>query len=189
MRYAMKKSFIIIVCFALLSTLMYAQLQHTLTFDVSNVSFSKIDSFDLLSYKNTHYLEKKGEPRLPIKEFNLIIPPGMDIASIHINTCDTTTINGSYYIYPAQGVIPTKLSYLSNNFTPPNPSIYNSNNPYPSQPIKLLHTGYFDGNRIAHFQVCPIRYIPKNRKVIFLERISFTIQFNSSSNSNNVIPV
>jgi hypothetical protein len=107
------------------------QVSHSVSFPLSDLVFEKKDGFDFVRMKGLSFLEEIGGPMLPVKELNLIIPTGMDVASITIDQTSVQVIPGITRIYPAQPRIPTSANQQQKGFIPPNPTVYGSDTPYP----------------------------------------------------------
>lgn len=162
--------------------LLFGQVSHTVNFNPSHFTFGKQDSFDVVRGKGLPMSMKVGAPMLPVKNVNLIIPSGMDVASVTITKKDPQAINGKFRIYPAQPPMVTSLNPRDRKFVPPNSAIYSSHSPYPATPVNVIGADYFDGaTRIAHLRVSPFEYIPATGALTLFSEISFTLNFKSAT--------
>lgn len=161
-----------------------AQVTHTVTFNVSDFSFTKKDSFDVVSGRGLLMSREIGAPTLPFKTINLIVPPGVSVDSAVITNESQEAVSGNFVIYPAQTPIVTSENGKNNEFGSPDPAIYNSPGPYPASPVQIIGTDFFDGaTRVAHLRVYPFVYYPSKGSLSMLTQISFTLKFGPSTNT------
>lgn len=112
-------------------TVMFGQVSHTVSFNLSDFSFGKRDSFDIVRSNGLGFSSEVGAPMLPVENINLIVPPGSDISSVTINGTTKQEVNGKFRIYPGQPPAPTSLEAAQRKFVPTNSAIYNSTAAYP----------------------------------------------------------
>lgn len=144
---------------------------YDLVFSVEERGYDKVKMAGLL------VTMEKGEPELPVKVINLIIPRSTEVDDIAI-TVDQQTMEGHYFINPSPGPVP-----VGNIPEPiePDSAIYNSSNIFPKKCVEVLSHGYFDGtNRIVSVAIYPVQYIPADRIVKFNRSINFSLSFTSS---------
>ena len=70
-----------------------------------------------------------GEPCLPIKTVNVLIPYGYDVENINVTAGGKTFLNGIFFVEPCQREYPFNYNWSSHNgsrYTEPNMTIYNS---------------------------------------------------------------
>jgi hypothetical protein len=80
-------------------------------------------------------------------------------------------------IFPAQPDIPTSVDYRKHNFVKPDPSIYESDEPYPSEIATVVGNGYFDGdNHVVTLAVYPLQYRPKSGLFTLFSSIDFELK-------------
>ncbi|MCK4585081.1 hypothetical protein KAU13_06665, partial [candidate division WOR-3 bacterium] len=100
----------------------------TITFQNSDLIFSKTDEYDVVELKGYPALINPGAPRLPRVVLPLIIPAGTKPTKVEIISQDIVDIPGTYNIVPAHPDVP--LPMPGKTFTPeeiiPNPDIYAS---------------------------------------------------------------
>ncbi|PID94384.1 MAG: hypothetical protein CSA95_02905 [Bacteroidetes bacterium] len=62
----------------------------------------------------------------------------------------------------------------------PDPNIYNSENAWPAEPIKVVHQGYFDGgNNIVTLEICPFEYFPSTGQLNFFTSMDISLALTS----------
>ncbi|MCK4528488.1 T9SS type A sorting domain-containing protein [candidate division WOR-3 bacterium] len=164
------------------SLLLNASVIYNLHFNPSDLDFETKDNFDIISIKGTSFMDDVGEPMLPVKYLHLIIPQGTEADSVEVEIHSNYQIPGNYNIYPAQPPIPTGED---TTFVPPDSSVYNSDNPYPSKKVRILKTGNFAGNSIATIAFCPLQYKPASGQLIFYTNVSITLDVRASGSSGS----
>jgi hypothetical protein len=162
-----------IFCFQALG----AELTQSLNFSKASLIFDKEKEFDMVKFHQAHLLTETGKPALPVKNIFLALPDKAEVTGVEIIYSQTETLPQSYYIFPAQPSIPLSKTPDPNSFVQPLPQIYNSSVVFPESPVKFIKTGSLGGKRIAVLQVCPLSYIPAQKKLIFYETIQFKLNY------------
>ncbi|HQH56864.1 MAG TPA: C25 family cysteine peptidase, partial [Candidatus Marinimicrobia bacterium] len=164
----------------------FAQIKHTVSFSKSDLeiiteverdgnTYAKVAFSSLQSTKDT------GKPCLPVKYIKLIIPADQDVKNIIIDKAGTSDIQLSYPIAPAQSPVPLSAEDVVPEFIPPDTKIYRSDEYYPSESVKLVHSGYFDGNNhIVTLAIYPVQYNPQSSEILFNDAIDFTLNLTDS---------
>jgi hypothetical protein len=176
MRY---REFLLILCFILdpFTNVLADEIHESIHFSPSNLSFEKIDGYDVVRLKDCDVMNNINEPQLPVYIARIVLPQGSIVKEIRAKSLSYEDLPDRYYIYPAQP--PQILSKKEADivFVPPDDAVYNSANPYPSELIKFVDTGYLGGYQIAAFLVYPVQYIPKDRKLRIHTSIAFEVHF------------
>ncbi|MCG2705885.1 MAG: C25 family cysteine peptidase, partial [Candidatus Omnitrophica bacterium] len=121
-----------------------------------------------------------GEPVLPVKGINVLIPAGKEIKGSEVILGEKITLPGKYNIEPAQKPVP--LSYEGEvEKTLPKEEIYNSNNPYPKEKKEKITTQKTRGYEVAIFKLCPIEYIPQEGKLSYYKSIAIKLNLEPKS--------
>lgn len=174
------------LCAFLITGIASAQISHTVNFSQSGLVISAEVARDGIAYKKASMqrlflTEEIGKPELPIQHVRLIIPSNQDVAGITVTQALESEITGTHLILPVQYPVPTKDGELP-PFVKPDPAVYSSDDVYPSEIVKVVRDGYFDGaNHIVTVAVHPVQYRPKSGRLIFHSRVSFELKLTSSS--------
>ncbi|MCD4706796.1 MAG: T9SS type A sorting domain-containing protein [Candidatus Sabulitectum sp.] len=123
-----------------------------------------------------------GLPAIPRTASTFLLPPNTRIDSIEILTTSWDLLPGKYYLYPTQ---PGLLAETT--FTPPDFNIYNSDNPFPLQPVHVSRQGSAMGYSVVSLAGTPVRYIPSDSTVFILTSITLDIR-TGLSESEQIIP-
>ncbi len=127
-------------------------------------------------------ITEAGYPTLPLKSITILIPPGCQINSINIIEETWIPLPGKYFLYPAQ------TGLLSDTtFTTANPIVYNSSEPYPTQPVEVSRQGSAMGYSVATLSGSPVRYLPADSTVLLLTTLTLDIR-TGPSEFEQIIP-
>jgi len=157
----------------------FGDVTYSTNFSFSDLSFSTISGFDLVSLNGCDFMREVGKPKIPLKVISLVIPANMEVTGITVNSCDSMEIPGTYYIFPAQ--IPARL-----DGSPPPPFVlpdsftYNSAQSYPGIFTETLRSGYFAGIKVVRIVLFPVQYIPVTQKLWIYTQVTLTLQLEFS---------
>jgi hypothetical protein len=153
------------------------------SFDINELSFSKIEGYDLVTLENCFStIEELGAPCLPKASVSILIPQHAKITEVEITYLDTIGIEGNYNIYPTQHPRPfIKGEFFE--FVGPNENIYSKSVPYPGKIISTAHTGSMGGFELASLIVYPLQYIPADKKLTFHSNIKFRVSYKNKLRS------
>lgn len=170
-----------------------SQISHSISFLKEELTFkTKIGKdgveYDIVSIENLYLTYEEGKPSLPVKYIKLIIPSDQDAFKITLNNAEKETLSEYYKIYPAQPDIPSAEDYIEPEFVKPDPEIYESDNPWPDETVKIIHQGYLDGsNHILTLAIYPLRYYPKSGRLEFLSEIDFVIEMEKAKTNSMLV--
>ena len=124
-----------------------------------------------------------GLPSVPFTAQTFLLPPDIAIDTILITSASWDTLPGRYYLYPAQSG-----SMEDTTFTLPNPEVYGSEEPFPSQPVTVTRQGTAMGYSVASLSGTPVRYIPRDSLLMVLTSVTLNIQTRTSE-FERIVPV
>jgi hypothetical protein len=107
---------------------------------------------------------------LPAVHLNYIIPSNTKVESLIVTQSNIHQLSGGYLIYPAQ---PPHLPGETLPWVEPDSLIYNSDELFPGEFIRLVDEGVMDGARIVSIEVRPLQYRPKSRRLFIVNNLSF----------------
>ncbi|MEO0127633.1 MAG: C25 family cysteine peptidase [candidate division WOR-3 bacterium] len=151
---------------------------YTLDYPPAEFSFYKENGFDRIKAPRFSLRGEPGTPELPAVYLNYIIPPNAKAESLIISQVQFVQIPGEYYIYPAQP--PTVIGETA-PWIPPDTLIYNSDNIFPGEFIKIVGEGIMDGARIVTVEVKPLQYRPKTKRLFLVRPIGFEFVFKANN--------
>lgn len=136
-----------------------------------------IDTVELIDQAgNTHVFDRinmgkgytnygdPGMPVLPQKTINVLLPPGSQNADIKVYP-STPEYIGSYNILPGQEG--TRITDQGVSYTPPDPSVYGSDEIYPQNMLTNVIINECRGYTIAKLTVTPFKYFPLSGHLYF----------------------
>ena len=148
------------------------------TFSRGDLSFAARDGYDQVYISGLDLLSETGRPQLPVLVTRALIPPGHTVRSVDIVELELVDLAGTYDIYPAQ---PPQILSLTRDapekigFTEPDDLIYRSRRPYPSAAVRVTGRGALAGYHLADLEICPLVYLPAERRLRFIRRVHFTL--------------
>jgi hypothetical protein len=151
-------------------------LQYTISFSKDDVSFDKLQSYDLLTMKGCSFLTETGKPMIPEKHIMVALPQGMKATNIRILSIQKQPIQERYTIYPAQGPLPIGVTsdlFLDMRL---NRATYMSPLPYPTHLVLLEDQTDLVGQGMVEITVFPLQYLPVQKRLSLITSITFAIE-------------
>ncbi len=169
----------------IVSMLGYAQYSSSIVTNLSELSFSKKNNYDVISFAGRDYTDKVSNPQLPVKTASFVIPVDQKVSSITITGKTVQQLSGTYNVLPVQKQIPLNMVVDAQPFDQPNPAVYNSTNPYPGLSYKIVNDGYPMGYHVVTIEFYPVEYIPASKILKLYTNINFTINY--ALNTDNIL--
>lgn len=161
---------------------MKAQFSETIHVEESDLSFSRIEGFDYVTWgKSSEYTEQVNAPKLPVMVESFVVPYDAKVANIDIVINGKRQLDKSLLIFPNTPPISIGNDFASSSLNPDS-TIYNSSFPYPTNKVKIISDVYEHGYHLVTVEICPFEYIPRN-KTLSLLNLSFTINYTTSNES------
>jgi hypothetical protein len=151
--------------------------QETVRFDRADLSFDRMEAYDIPRLAGADMTTEVGNPQLPMETVCLALPPGAIVDGVDVTATRTEVIPGTYHVLPVQKPRPLSMVEDVGLATPANQAVYGSREAYPSRPVEFLGTGAWGGYTVASFAVYPLQYLPQEGRLIFLSEISFTVNY------------
>jgi hypothetical protein len=176
---------LVFVTFAFCPTLGFSSPDiFSLNFDLSDISFDKVQGYDRVKMKDGRFYGEPGTPLLPARYVQIAIPNHLEVQRVDVISSKRQELSGSYQIYPTQPFYP--ISQLSTKekeveFIKPDTSVYVLPSEYPGRIANLTNNGFLGGQHIAGVALYPLQYIPAEGKLIFYTQIEFRLVFRPSS--------
>lgn len=169
-----KKIMLLLAVFPII--LFAGSIQYTFRFSLSDLTFSEYNGYDVVKIKDGVANTEVGKPSIPFIVANFVIPPDAEVVDVAVVEKKTQEIPGTYNICPVQ--TPRPISYKGDvPFVEPAPDVYSSSNPYPEKDIVSFPSGSMSGFRIAGIFVNPMKYIPKEKKLILTTELTVKVQY------------
>ncbi|MFZ1947045.1 MAG: C25 family cysteine peptidase, partial [bacterium] len=107
---------------------------------------------------------------------HMYVPRGSEIGGVVVESQSTVSLPGEYLLLPGQREIPLS-SFEPAEAVMPDQETYASDKPYPASAVSVASVGSMAGRVIAGLQVFPVQYVPAERRLIFNQRITFSVVF------------
>lgn len=143
------------------------------TYSFNNPSIVKRGDFQTIQFENTLLSALPGQPVLPYKAINLLLPPGQKAVGIEVIFSDEITLEGKFNLYPQQNIQP--VSKGASGIFIKDETVYSQKNTYPSDSKGKMITSYMNGRSIAQSTFTPVRYNPSSGKVSYYRRAQVII--------------
>jgi len=168
-----------IVIFILISTQFKAQLSETIRVEESDLSFSRMEEFDCVTWeKSSEFTEQVSAPKLPVIIESFVIPFDAQVTNIDVVVKGKNLLNRSLLIVPVDPLISIGNDYATSSLKPDG-DIYNSSLAYPTENVKIISDVYEHGYHVVTVEVCPFEYVPLNKALSLLD-LTFTINYMQS---------
>lgn len=158
------------------------QLTHQVTFNINDVEIVSNDGYDIVRLNDGGIMESgenAGEPQLPVISINLLLPEGAVATSVSVASTQETQITGSFTVYPIQ--LPAFPDFSDPPpFMEPNPPIYGSNDPYPTDLLLSYATYGYRNYSIAGVSFIPFRYLPDSGELYLQTSITISVSYTVS---------
>lgn len=121
--------------------------------------------YQFFELENTILTALPGQPVLPYRQVNILLPPGESATSIEIIFSDEIKLSGKFKLFPQQNVRPVSAG-SSGVFIKDN-AVYSLNAAYPADPKGKLITSFVNGRSVALTTFTPARYNPVTGALIY----------------------
>ena len=175
----MKKNALVFLL-VLFCKLLAAQIQESISFEMSDFSFESAGEFVRISHAGQTYTYDIGCPEMPRIEIRFAVPYDNYVSGLTVTDSTVQMVNDSFLIFPKQPDI--CVGNPNSSFVIDTTS-YNSDLPYPGSYIEIADQFKEMGYHIIVINVYPFSYIPLEHKLSFCSSISFTLQYSRDGNS------
>ena len=139
----------------------------------SPISFKKL-GYDYVQISDLPLYGNPGEPILPYKTLNILLPQGKTLQKLHVNSIEKRRVEGRFNL--DYGKTPRPISSNINIVDRPDPKIYNSVDPFPSNLCSHGSVQSLRGYRILPLTVYPVQYIPKKEQLFYVQTMTITLE-------------
>lgn len=146
-----------------------------LDYELSDLSFSSLNGFDVLNFKDAGYLDEPGHPALPYVFVRVALPFGMQATDVVVEASSSSALSESFTIYPAQYPIKASDSVDSSGFVDPDPAVYGSNEAFPGSVVTLLGMSDLAGQGFAELAIYPFQYQPVDGTIEMISSLDLSV--------------
>jgi hypothetical protein len=132
--------------------------------------------FQLVALGDLGTVTEPGKPCLPARVVHVYVPRGSEISGVIVQSRSAESLPGEYLLMPGQREIPLS-SFEPAEAVMPDREVYALETPYPASPVSVASVGSMAGRAIASLMVFPIQYVPAERRLIFNQRVTFSVVF------------
>gem|GEM_PF-6914877 len=141
------------------------------------------NGYDMIIMENFSYLSSPGDPVLPLKRYNVLIPPEAQLSSIslHIISFDAQVLDGSFDIIPASPWManstrvewgPGKVIREGKNIP-----VYGNDSDYPSEFVRLFPAAQMRKWKFVPVEFVPFQYNPLTGKLKLIKYAKINISY------------
>lgn len=172
----MKKLYYLIILF-LLSNFGFSQVTDSFLTKTSDFKIGAKNEYTIVeNLFNSNYTSQEGAPQLPVFSRSYVLPAGSIVSGVSYSNGSKTEMSSNYFIYPSQPPCPLNGEPCP-DFVQPDPAIYNSANPFPTQTGTIVSDATIFGYHVVKLEICPFEYIPSQKKLFYYNQINISIQY------------
>jgi hypothetical protein len=134
------------------------------------------DTYQFISMDGEAEITTPGAPALPVVKAALIVPWGSSVGSISVADTASEELEGDYLVYPAQESVFTSNGD-GGDWTPPDPAIYGSSDPYPGDVVAPGAPATCRGHLVYFFDIMPVQYRPADEKIDLYTEITVSLDY------------
>jgi hypothetical protein len=174
------KRFAIVVALLLPLIAAAGTITRTFTFSPNEVSFRRVNNYDLPGLRDFISVSAPGSPIMPVAILQFVVPPTATVTKVEVVSSEKTELAGTYNIHPAQ--TPRPLSEKrAIPFVEPDAAIYGSNAEFPGTVAALTNTGTKTGYRICGVEAFPLQYVPATGKVSLYTSLTLRVTYEENA--------
>lgn len=143
--------------------------------------FASYDRYDRIEGPGWTCFSEPGEPLLPAKVYTVVVPATAGRVTVTASVLQSVSIGDGYSIQPAAVPRPFSAQETTPEVIIPDPSIYESNAPWPSDPVVSYHDGDRTGFRLVGFVLCPWTYDPATGELVLDTSVEVTVSWEDGS--------
>lgn len=140
---------------------------------------------DRIAMEGFGQLMEPGKPLLPIRRFQILLPPGARAVSVNVIGYSSSELPLEYEIQPFEGFYPLlnppyleeELAALNAEWQTNYETTYLSNNEYPHRIAWLSGAGTLRKYSYVSISFCPITYHPLSRRLVYYDCVDVTIDY------------
>jgi hypothetical protein len=152
-----------------------ASLQVRLEFSESELSFDRVEGYDLVALTDGSLLSDVARPALPVRQVRVALPRGASIAGLSVTDARTIDLPGAFMILPAQPPIRTSQAAAA-AFVEPDRAAYASDALYPAEVARFVRETDLAGQAMAVIEVMPLQYLAAENRLVFTTALTLQIE-------------
>jgi Peptidase family C25/Propeptide_C25/Dockerin type I domain/Putative Ig domain len=171
-------SFLLLLVLALPSIIAAEELSIEYRFDRPQIVEKMIGSkeYQRIIMPNTANSGKAGQPSLPARGAQILLPYGTEVESIEIITGEKVFMGDGYLIAPISKQFPLSADPATITPPTPDPGIYSSGNTYPEVKYENIGTYGFRGYQMLVLKLQPMEYIPTTGELYYYSSLEIVVK-------------
>jgi hypothetical protein len=157
------------------------------SFDVPYVEKLSIDDniYDKVILPGAPSIADPGEPCLPVKGAYILLPRNTQVSKIDVTSSEKVYLGSDFNIEPSGKPVPLSMANLAKP-PEPDPSIYNSNDPFPD--VLFTETGTYSlrGYDVLVLSLYPVQYVPAKGELFYFNKITVSVELVEDKTTNSL---
>ncbi len=145
----------------------------------------QVGGYQVISFENTLLTGRTGEPALPYRSVQLLLPPGEEAVSVTYDYAEETLIQGAFTLYPRQ--VSRPLSEGASGRFAQNLSVYSSREKYPASANGNFSTHFLRGHSVLQATFTPITYVPADGTVSYYRTVTVTVETRPTARASQAL--
>lgn len=161
---------------------------HTLFFREQDLYLGKALGYDVITLEGCDVTREVGKPRLPVLPVTLALPAGARVTRLEVVSAHSSELLGRFYALPAQvpRILPIPNVHMpAPPFVPPDPSVYESPEPYPADLARILSVGAFGDAVVVGLAVHPVQFLPESQKLRMFLNIQLRVHYEQNEQARS----
>ncbi|MCK5258300.1 MAG: hypothetical protein KAJ69_02175, partial [Thermoplasmatales archaeon] len=157
------------------------------SFDVPYLEKLSIDDniYDKVILPGAPSIADPGEPCLPVKGAYILLPKNTQVSKIYVTSSEKVYLGSDFYIEPSGKPVPLSMANLAKP-PEPDPSIYDSNDPFPSVLFTEVGTYSLRGYDVLVLSLHPVQYIPAKGELFYFNNITVSVELVEDKTTNSL---
>ena len=170
---------------ALMSTASAGSGQMVMSLSAEDYEISQEPSGHLIEMDGFSQLMEPGKPMLPVKRFQILLPPGARAIAVDVVSSNSTDLLPEYDVLPFSGLLPllgspyleVELARLAEEWQVNHELVYQSDLPYPERIAWITGAGTLRKYSYVSVSFSPFTYHPVSGKLIYHDRVEIAIDY------------
>ncbi len=116
-----------------------------------------------------------GQPALPARGAKILLPLGLEVASIEIVPGEKVFLGSGYFIEPVAQPIKLSADPSEVSLPIPDPATYGSNRAFPEMQFERIGTHGFRGYQILTLKLQPVEYAPQSGELYYYPQLTVIV--------------
>ncbi|MCK4857926.1 MAG: hypothetical protein KAT58_08165, partial [candidate division Zixibacteria bacterium] len=142
------------------------------------------ETFDRIIMNGAPRSGSAGEPALPARGANILLPAGVEIENIEIVPGEKVLLGGDYFVEPMSQPVKLSADHTSPQAPTPDEKIYSSHTLFPAMAFETIGTFIFRGYQIVTLKLHPVQYLPATGQLYYFTSLKVIVNTSESGGLN-----